>query len=64
MNEIEQMRDGMDRAEKNLIRFRWIITNPRRMMRALERILGGASAPQPAADAVVKAIDDERNRGS
>jgi hypothetical protein len=63
MNEIETMREGLNRAEKNLIRFRWIITNPRAALRALTRAVAG-TAGEPGAETVVKAIDEERTRGS
>ncbi len=65
MNEIETMREGLNRAEKNLIRFRWIITHPRAAISALSRAIGGvnSTATLPA-ESVTREIDEERARGS
>lgn len=61
MNEVEEMRDAIERVEQNLDRFRWIITHPIRAAMALNSTTNDMSAPD--ALKVVKAIDDARNSG-
>lgn len=62
MNEIEEMRQGMDRAEKNLIRMRWICTNARQAIYALERAIR-LHGENPDALAIVEEIDHARTTG-
>ena len=53
MREVEDMREALDRVEKNLNRFRWIITHPEKAYEIFEK-------PQSALD-LCKAIDNARN---
>jgi hypothetical protein len=57
VNEVEEMRDALDRAERNLDRMRWIITHPAEAHDAIGRALMKGDGD------VVQEIDLARKNG-
>lgn len=62
MNEIEDMRDALTRAETNLERMRWVLSHPRQALYALERVLRN-HGEQAGVKTVADGIDSARNNG-
>lgn len=62
MREIEQAREALDRAEKSLERYRWIILNPDRASMALRIAIVKTGRTAEIADIVVQEIDHARKQ--
>jgi len=56
VNELQEIRDALDRTEKNLERFRWLITHPIQAREALRKAIVIANGKM-AIDVVVYQLD-------